>query len=597
MPVVDLTVDRNLLCPNFDGYKLSFDAVPVQRQSCQRNPLQLQPHSQQYSLLHVELFARHNLLASDPWARYNSYYVNAQHEVLLCAYDEQHGQPRPQRVVYSIEQAAPASAPGDYNYSLRFISEKYCVLCDGGQQLQLLDTGDRERATPWKRIASTPIQPDAAQSQRGYLLYDARLDVLHERKQISLLLGHVARQRDAHIMQLTWSHWTQQQQQDAGMGPSWSYCIREQLQTRGSVYYCAFEPRAESLIFCSSGELQTQQQAELERLSLAVASEHSWTQTPEELLLRLPLSEALHQREQLSVSCTSGQLRVAHGAQTLLQGKLYAAVQQELMHWTTLEREQEQEAWELQLTLHKQQKEQHWPSLFAKQEEQQQGQQREQETEQQQLDTEKEQQQQQLDQEEQQTSEMEHEQLPIPNLEEPVEDCDLPLTADSADIKMVRFNLSEGAITHTIFLGATPPLFASSLRPGYPAAFATRQGVDASVWLQRYQPARPGEWSVRHEGNLHAFGYVQASKQQRKFIDCCPELEYAVIAESHRHVFVYKGRHDSAGGLRNRNGPQVVIGKQLLVTLEEDVGEVLGMATAPGVVTLLTAHAVLYLQV
>lgn len=161
----------------------------------------------------------------------------------------------------------------------------------------------------------------------------------------------------------------------------------------------------------------------------------------------------------------------------------------------------------------------------------------------------------------------------------------------------VRFNLAESAITHTIFLGTTPPLFVSCLRPGYPVAFATRQGVDASLWLQLYQPARPQEWSVRHEGNLHAFGYVQASKQQRKFMDCCPYMDYAVITESYRHVFIYKSRYDSAGGLRNRNGPQVVIGKQHLVTLDDDVGEVLGMVTAPNVIVLLTEHAVLYIQI
>ncbi|XP_062140798.1 uncharacterized protein LOC133849009 [Drosophila sulfurigaster albostrigata] len=56
--------------------------------------------------------------------------------------------------------------------------------------------------------------------------------------------------------------------------------------------------------------------------------------------------------------------------------------------------------------------------------------------------------------------------LPIPNLEDPLE-------ASDNDIKMVRFNLAQGCITHTIFLGAMPPLFGTTLRPGFPAAFAT----------------------------------------------------------------------------------------------------------------------------
>lgn len=144
-------------------------------------------------------------------------------------------------------------------------------------------------------------------------------------------------------------------------------------------------------------------------------------------------------------------------------------------------------------------------------------------------------------------------------------------------------------------MGSSPPLFATSLRPGFPLALATRQDVDCCLWLQQYNPAKADEWSMRHEGNLHAFGYVQASKQQKKFMDCSPDLGYALIAESHRHVFLYKTKYDTANGLRKRNGPQVSIGKQHLITLE-DAGEVLGLTTDNSVATLLTEKFVLFLQ-
>lgn len=144
-------------------------------------------------------------------------------------------------------------------------------------------------------------------------------------------------------------------------------------------------------------------------------------------------------------------------------------------------------------------------------------------------------------------------------------------------------------------MGSSPPLFATSLRPGSPLALATRQDVDCCLWLQQYNPTKPDDWSMRHEGNLHAFGYVQASKQQKKFMDCSPDLGYALISESHRHVFLYKSKYDTADGLRNRNGPQVTLGKQHLIALE-DAGEVLGMSTANSVATLLTEKCVLFLQ-
>lgn len=188
------------------------------------------------------------------------------------------------------------------------------------------------------------------------------------------------------------------------------------------------------------------------------------------------------------------------------------------------------------------------------------------------------------------------EQQPIANLEAPIEDCDFPMANADDEHQIIRYHLSTKTQTHSVLLGTMPPLFATSLRPGFPMALATRQDVDACLWLQQYNPAKPHEWSLRHEGNLHAFGYVQASKQQKKFMDCSPDLNYAVICESYRHIFLYKSNYDTAEGLRNRNGPQVTIGKQHLITLE-DSNEILGIATAPSVITLLTENCVLYLQI
>lgn len=151
-------------------------------------------------------------------------------------------------------------------------------------------------------------------------------------------------------------------------------------------------------------------------------------------------------------------------------------------------------------------------------------------------------------------------------------------------------------MTHSIVLGSTPPLFDSVLRAGFPAALVTRVDVDACVWLQQYKLPPDSDWCLRHEGNLHALGYIQASKQ-KKFIDCAPDFSYSVICEAHRHVFLYRAKHDSSNGLRKRHGPQVTLGKQQLVTLQEDVGEVLGLVTANHAVTILTENCVLHLQI
>ncbi|KAH8368408.1 hypothetical protein KR084_011292 [Drosophila pseudotakahashii] len=576
MPVVELSVDRSLVCPSFDGYKLSFDPVPVFRQDFECDPLVLEPHSNQFSLLHVELFGRHNHLFADPWRRHCSYYMNGRHQLVQCDYDPHSGQARGQRVVCTLEYRDQGDGHehllGDYNYTIVFVSERFCVICDGMTSYHLVDTGDRSRSGPqaWERIARMPV--DHSSGHRGFVLYDARLDVVQERKQISLVAGHVARreapassrdhQTHVYYMALTWARWSQ-----SAAGGEWSYSVCQRLETTGSVHYCAFEPRAESLIIASNREVQTPEQRRAadeaaanappavpsdDQLENGDQAPYRWSQTADKVTIRFEVPTGAS-KDEFNVRCTPTTLAVDHVDQEIFSGELYAEVNEDFNNWT-LESEG-QEVLEVSLSKAEQKD---WPRLLA-----------------------------------QNDGEVAAP-LPIPNLEDPIEECDLGLADE--DIKMVRFNLPSGSITHTIFLGSTPLLFSATLRPGFPAAFATRQGVDASIWLQMYQPSRPDEWSVRHEGQLHAFGYVQASKEQRKFTGCCPDLEYVAICESIRHVLVYRPRHDSAGGLRKRNGPPVTVGKQNLITLDYTVGEILGMSTANNVITILTKHALLHLQ-
>lgn len=158
------------------------------------------------------------------------------------------------------------------------------------------------------------------------------------------------------------------------------------------------------------------------------------------------------------------------------------------------------------------------------------------------------------------------------------------------DVKMHK-------ITHKINLGSSNPvLFSLSLRAGHPKAFALRNDVDVCVWLPQLQLLN-SPFDARHEGTLNAFGYVQASKQQKKFMQCSPDMNYAIISESQRHIFVYKSAYDSAGGLKNRNSSvKISIGQQKLVSMS-DSDEVLGMVCENDVTFLLTQKNVLCLQI
>ncbi|XP_067637030.1 nudC domain-containing protein 1 [Eurosta solidaginis] len=574
--IVELRADRSLIRNNFDGYKLSLDPVPLLKQDLTTAPHKAVPNEDQYSLLHAELFSMQNLLQVDPWARTNSYFVNRLGEVMRTAYNESSGRAQTTKVVYCSPTRTPR-VKGDYNYSMRFISEKYCILCDGIKHMYLIDTNDRLKAAEWKQIAERHINEngtDGAQVVRNFTLYDCRLDISKEQKHISMALGRVQRVDTSsvgsnHFMHLYWAKWVQTDNE-------WEFTIHDVLESKGSLHYCAFEPRAESLIICSNheyifrsqkpavdkGEKETTNKPHLHDENLEMKG-FTWTQTDDDITIKFDVRDG-KEKTDYNVKYASNKLTVKCCDDVLLDSELFARIEPDLTTWTI-------ENNYLQITLIKQTTTLNWPSLIPDN----------------------------VGPKETSDSSRENgipiDQKPIANLEAPIEECDFPMGSIEEEIKIGRYNLCTKSVTHSILLGSSPPLFNTNLRPGFPNALAIRQDVDAGLWLQHYNPNKPDEWSLRHEGNLHAFGYIQASKQHRKFVDCSPDLNYALICESHRHVFLYKSNYDGADGLRNRSGPQVRIGKQHLITLE-DTGEVLGLTTAEHAVTILTELFVLHLQ-
>jgi len=58
-------------------------------------------------------------------------------------------------------------------------------------------------------------------------------------------------------------------------------------------------------------------------------------------------------------------------------------------------------------------------------------------------------------------------------------------------------------------------------------AFCLRHDVDGLVWLPMEDAEKKEEepiskWNCHHIGTLQALGYIQASKEQRKFTVCSP---------------------------------------------------------------------------
>lgn len=160
----------------------------------------------------------------------------------------------------------------------------------------------------------------------------------------------------------------------------------------------------------------------------------------------------------------------------------------------------------------------------------------------------------------------------------------------------MRIDTTTFTVTHKLNLGSNRPLFALNQRPGALPAIVIRSDVDALIWVPKYSVANPSDWTLKHEATLNAFGYVQASKQQKKYMQCSPNADYAIICEPCRHVFMYKMNNSSAIGLKKRSGGKVSIGQQKLFSMEEQ-DEIVGLVVEDEITVLLTEKYIFVLQI
>ena len=80
---IKLIKDRDLIDPNFSGYKLSLDGLVTRCQSVS-GPLNVVPSASEYSYLHAKLFGDQNHLVSDPWDNQGdtTYFIGQDGQVL-----------------------------------------------------------------------------------------------------------------------------------------------------------------------------------------------------------------------------------------------------------------------------------------------------------------------------------------------------------------------------------------------------------------------------------------------------------------------------------------------------------------------------------
>ncbi|KAG8570253.1 hypothetical protein GDO81_011168 [Engystomops pustulosus] len=159
---------------------------------------------------------------------------------------------------------------------------------------------------------------------------------------------------------------------------------------------------------------------------------------------------------------------------------------------------------------------------------------------------------------------------PNPDCEKPpcnaqeLEECDMSLEDSTT---LCRFDGNTTKATHVVNLGGNQFLFSLEAAPELMPCFSLRHDVDALMW----QPvSSQGDNLWDHAATFNALGYVQASKQDKKFFTCAPNFSYAALCECVRRIFIYRQPTPVSTVLYNRKEGRHVgqVAKQQVASLE-----------------------------
>uniref|UniRef100_A0A2M4BI79 NudC domain-containing protein 1 n=1 Tax=Anopheles marajoara TaxID=58244 RepID=A0A2M4BI79_9DIPT len=608
MRYTELRPDPKLLKPNYGGFKLSLDTVPVLRTElpATQRTNRVRPNPQrQYSYLHARLFGLHNHLVPDPWATGCLYYVDVSGTVQRVQYQPSVGRLSACCPVYrmALPPQSISASTDPYNCSLAFASERLCLLADGHGTISVLQTGNRATNGTWVAECVLPRADEEGSRllpATGSVLLDARLvqpdststSQLHC---IALQVEHFTSKPSETVL-----HWfvLEQQQQRHQEGPSatdadatldgWTVRSSCQLRSGGFPRYCSLDYDCTGLLLASDKPFtfteDTEYPIEPEPTGTesgkatatdassdtdpSVAGALSWSQTMTDIRICCSKRDGSIRWQFEAETEPDGTFKLtANDEPVLTRSQLFAAI-----NGTPSTSETDTV---LELVLEKAVKESMWPHLYEG------------------------------GPEETIVTGSDgrgvgaDELLPAPDLDAMLEECDFgEAEGEEQYFTLERLDRQTHRATDRASLGSQPPLFAMRLQPGAPTAIVVRQNVDACVW----QPVQPvssatgsSSWNLRHEGTLHTFGYVQASKRQQKYLAAAPDLGYAAICESERMVSIYRLNYSTSGVLRRRHGPQVSVGQQHLIFLE-DTSEILGICCENEAIVLLLEGALVTLQ-
>ncbi|XP_039275475.1 nudC domain-containing protein 1 [Nilaparvata lugens] len=551
----ELRPDKSLLNPNFNGYKLSLASIPSYNLAFEKGVDQVSPSDDQYSFLYAKLFSLHNYLIADKWNAGHLYFIDRDWRIQKIVMNESDLVEKTE-AVWEIP-SNHKRAPGHYFPSISFPSQDLAVVADGAGTLHIIS-----RKTTWEANYSEEV----IGKETPFVVYDSQCEETNSQCVLHCLAVHVKSEEDSKECDpsnryVTVIDWLSLLQESSG---SWSMKNIRQLQGAGLPDYITLEPGCKNIYlvnespfkFISDSENPVIVEEIDDKKSNIPDSEklYKWQQNDEEIKLSFEFENKIEKSE-IKIIATCNNFSLKYKEKLILSGSLFHRIDNDLTLWTLQDNK-------LEVTVQKEEKGLMWREFVT-------GDSHGEEV---------------LD--ESVVSEV-HQRLSHLCSDTPVKDIDVCGSAPSFNMEQLedcdstpgeyKVLMRVDGVTHEVTgeytLAGHQWLFSIEQSTSSAAAICIRHDVDACVWQPRavnHPPAAP--WPCQHIGTFYAFGYVQASKQNKKFLLSPPDLSYVVVCEASNHVLVYRQSMPVDGDLRNRRtgGRVSEVGIQQLIKLESN---------------------------
>ncbi|XP_056876826.1 nudC domain-containing protein 1 isoform X3 [Takifugu flavidus] len=508
-----LKINRDLLDPGFESYRLSQDTIPIYKVDLDADVEELKLN--EYTLEHVRAFGMYNHLHLDPWYEDSVLFVDGRGRVLsfTVILDTALGKPRE---VYCV--APDTSEHRDrVCASLSLTSATWATLSDGSGRLDLLRTGKRGDSchTKWEPLFSQDMGAP-------FTLLHSVAHVQDNVHTLEVLLLRIQKDPEetkgsGFSVFLEWITVANTAQQ--GQEAKYEMKKRRLLKGKSVPEYAAVEPRGKGLMVASERPFvfthvdgSPLEQPDPEPMQAENSeSIYFWQQTSENITVHVRMPEGVT-KEEVNFTLTPNHISIGvcgGSPLIILEGQLYADVQPETSAWILTSDKS------LEVTLQKCVVGPTWPELVM-------GDQRGEH----------------LVGEEQaalvhqrlahltsqdwlQNVNAEKDKLLNYNSAE-LEDCDV---FPEAGFSITHFDESLRP-SQVMNLGGSQYLFTVVGNPLEMPCLCLRYDVDAIV-LQPHPEQDHNMWE--HIATFNALGYVQASKQDKKFLSCPPNFSYAAL--------------------------------------------------------------------